>query len=844
MPPSQLKRLKASLRENGIVGPQKSKKEKKKAGRADQRSERNIALNSIRDAFNPFETKQASRPNKKDVTTPYSMKLAAQGKAGGPQVFGRPGVSKSNGEALRRRTLLGEVEGRHKVGGIVDRRIGENDPGMAPEEKALQRFTREQERKAGGGRKSMFDLEGEEEVEELALTHLGQSLSLGKDDFDGESVDGGSEDEDARPNNTYGKRKLGDEDEDEQDAEEGPERKKSRAEVMKEVMLKSKAYKYERQQAKEDDEEVREKLDKGIGDLRATLLSLQTKLEAAPKPPPAPVVSAGPSHIDPGRAALMETGLNPDKDYDLQIKKMAMDTRAKPTDRSRTDEEKAKYQATRQKQLEEDRLRRMAGLQEDDDENSEDQKDEEEDLDAEPEYVEGNDAVAFGLATETKSEKSEKTLYRPDGIEDEDEFVIDKDLVASDSEGEEVPSENESENEVTEDEMVAEQDGDNEYLYGKAPATGANSAKPTMRETTSSCPSTYSDIVEVLEQSSSADVNAIIRRIRQRYDSGLSSSNKDKLVALAQALVEYLRLRPTATNPPSLKAFEAIIRHLHSMSKAYPDPIAQSIRSHLEQMHSELSMNSGDLMTLTAVGTMYPTSDHFHQVVTPAITLIGRWLGLTVPNNAEVLSTGAYLGALCIKFQSFSKRYIPELVRFTFNALRSGQPIALLEPHITNLLALADLWSTKSAFIETFAPFLPILKSLHRQKEHRTLQILLQHSALSRRPLELHHHKPQPIKSAVPKFEESFNPDRHYDPDKERAEANKLQKDYKREKKGAMRELRKDGNFLAREKLREKKERDEAYEKKYKRLVAEIQGEEGHEKKVYERERSARKSKR
>jgi nucleolar protein 14 len=491
--------------------------------------------------------------------------------------------------------------------------------------------------------------------------------------------------------------------------------------------------------------------------------------------------------------------------------------------------------------LEEGRLRRMAGMNEEDDENSEDEKDEEEDPDQEPEYVEGNDAAAFGLSAE---KKSEKTLYRPDGVEDEDEFVIDKDLVASDSEADGAPSEDESESEASEDEMVAEQDGDNEFLYGKV-ATGANSAKPALRETSSNCPSTYSDIVEVLEKSPLADVNAIIRRIRQRYDSGLSSSNKDKLVGFAQALVEYLRLRPTATNSPPLKLFEAVIRHLHSMSKAYPDPIAQSIRSHLEQMHSELSMNSGDLMILTAIGTIYPTSDHFHQVVTPAITLVGRWLGLTAPENTKVLATGAYLGALCIKFQSFSKRYIPELVRFTLNALRSGQPIALLEPHIINLLALADLWSTKSAFIEIISPAFPnILKSLNRPKPLRHLQILLQQSALCRRPLELHHHKPQPIKTAVPKFEESFNPDKHYDPDKDRAEANKLQKDYKREKKGAMRELRKDGNFLAREKLKEKKERDEAYEKKYKRLVAEIQGEEGHEKKVYERERKARKSKR
>ncbi len=41
--------------------------------------------------------------------------------------------------------------------------------------------------------------------------------------------------------------------------------------------------------------------------------------------------------------------------------------------------------------------------------------------------------------------------------------------------------------------------------------------------------------------------------------------------------------------------------------------------------------------------------------------------------------------------------------------------------------------------------------------------------------------------------------------------------------------------------LREKKERDAAYEKKYKRLIAEIQGEEGMEAKAYEREKEWRK---
>jgi nucleolar protein 14 len=120
----------------------------------------------------------------------------------------------------------------------------------------------------------------------------------------------------------------------------------------------------------------------------------------------------------------------------------------------------------------------------------------------------------------------------------------------------------------------------------------------------------------------------------------------------------------------------------------------------------------------------------------------------------------------------------------------------------------------------------------------------LSHAKLSRRPLALHHHRPLPIKTSIPKFEENFNPDRHYDPDKTRAERSKLQAEFKRERKGALRELRKDSRFMARENLKEKIERDREYDQKYKRLVAEIQGEEGREKNAYEREKRMRKGRR
>lgn len=72
MPPSQLKRLKASLREQGIVGPQQSKKQKKQnaqnGANKEKKIKRSVALNGIRDQFNPFEIKQAKAP-KFEVTS-------------------------------------------------------------------------------------------------------------------------------------------------------------------------------------------------------------------------------------------------------------------------------------------------------------------------------------------------------------------------------------------------------------------------------------------------------------------------------------------------------------------------------------------------------------------------------------------------------------------------------------------------------------------------------------------------------------------------------------------------------------------------------------------------------
>jgi nucleolar protein 14 len=92
---SQLKRLKASLREQGIVGPQQSKKQKRRVAqderaRNDKRLQRGVVLEGIREQFNPFDLKHAARGPKFDVTTNHPN--TAHG------IKGRPGQAKAASE--------------------------------------------------------------------------------------------------------------------------------------------------------------------------------------------------------------------------------------------------------------------------------------------------------------------------------------------------------------------------------------------------------------------------------------------------------------------------------------------------------------------------------------------------------------------------------------------------------------------------------------------------------------------------------------------------------------------------------------------------------------------------
>ncbi|EAW15101.1 snoRNA-binding rRNA-processing protein NOP14 [Aspergillus clavatus NRRL 1] len=912
MPPSQLKQLKASLRDSGVIRQQQSKKQKRQNAKtgagAQNRLQRNAALQAIRDRFNPFEIKVASR-SKFDVTTRDvgSKTTAARS---------RPGVTKSMGEEKRRQTLLREMERKNKVGGIVDRRFGEDDPTMTPEERAAERFARESQKKLR--KESMFNLE-EDEEDDFKLTHMGQSLSFGdgaiQDDFQDDV--GGLEEEDQSDSESPRKRKRDmDEDEeledytydDDEEGEDQPERKKSKNEVMKEVIAKSKFYKLERQKAKEEDDDLREELDKGLSDL----FDMLRGVKAPAKPEPA---KDDLEAMNPERAALLKGESKPDaeREYDQRLKQLTFDKRSQPTDRTKTEEEKAEEEALRLKALEEERLRRMRGEQLSDEEEDE-EEDSESEEGSEDESI-PDDAMAFGLQQPTA-----ETSGRPElGVEDEDDFIIDDDLVETrsdvslsfdESEGEEGSSEVESDesDEEEEDELI------NGFTLPQDKA-GASAAEGTPQSNeelayTYPCPSDHEAFLEIVRDVPMNDLPVVVQRIRALHHPRLHADNKMKLGRFAAILVQHVAYLAEQPEHPPFSILENIFRHVHSLAKSHPENVCMAYRSHLREMSTErpLGLRSGDLVILTGIATTFPTSDHFHAIVTPAHLCLARFLGQGAVDSLVEYATGAYAASLFLQYQTVSKRYMPEFMNYVLNALCNLSPeepksslglfpargaqealrltpskqlslrklqfwdmadapsdqhaqeelkLSLVNTFVTLLYSASDLWANKSAFWEIFSPAQRVLRHVSKTCKGKlplavqdnlqaTLDQLDSHLArarLARRPLLLHHHRPLAIKTAIPKFEETFNPDKHYDPNRERAELNRLKAEFKRERKGAMRELRKDANFVAREKLREKKERDAEYEKKYKRLVAEIQSEEGREANAYEKEKRKRQGK-
>ena len=238
-----------------------------------------------------------------------------------------------------------------------NRRFGEQDADLSLEEKMFLRFQKERVKKARNS--SLFNLDSGDSEK---LTHKGRVLGEGNfDDNDGHSSDEdekGTLDRDvvnslhfgggmvAKVGGAASRDGIYGPPSDAGNETDGQMPRKNRLDALQEIVMKSKLHKLQKKEAKEEQEGEREKLDAAFeGLVSDSLLKFR------------------PTGRDRGEdAEEFSTGNSADfGDYDKSLRAMQFESKARATDRTKTDEELAVEERTRLEELEKDRLKRMKG---------------------------------------------------------------------------------------------------------------------------------------------------------------------------------------------------------------------------------------------------------------------------------------------------------------------------------------------------------------------------------------------------------------------------------------------------------------------------------------------------
>uniref|UniRef100_A0A8C7D7L1 NOP14 nucleolar protein homolog (yeast) n=1 Tax=Oncorhynchus kisutch TaxID=8019 RepID=A0A8C7D7L1_ONCKI len=784
---------------------------------------------------------------------------------------GLPGVSRSKAINKRKETLLKEYKTKDKANKFIDKRFGEYDTKMDPEEKILQRFSMERQRTQD--KKDMYNLNEEEE-----LTHYGQSLSEMEKlndmvDSDDDADEKGVLSAELTASHFGGGGLLRRKTQGEKD-NGGNQRAKSRQELIEELILKSKQEKRERQNQKEESQVLTEKLDQDWKSIQGLL-----------------------AHKNAPKADRLEEEDKPKLDeYDMMVRELGFEMKAQPSEKMKTPEEVAREERERLQKLEADRLRRMMGdvvedctktqahmsaddlndgfILDGDEKPTLAYQDGKWNINEEGAKIEGDDDEEGGEG-ESGEEES--------GGEEEEEGSGEDSHSDLDSEQESEGGEEEEEEEGEKDEVPATKSQLSEEER-KAQAEAAKAELPY----TFKAPESYSDLKGLLQGHPADHQCIILARTQKCNHPSLAVGNKLKLQKLFGFLLEYVG-ELASRSPPELSTIDKMITQLYGLCQLFPEAASKAMQTTLvdsaHRMEDVLEVKGRAafpqldmLIYLKITALLFPTSDFRHPVTTPALLYISQALTKCPVMSLEDVTSGLVLCCLAVEYVSFSKRFCPELINFLLGVLHlavqdktsTGTAFLLMGYcHISSstrpnwLLVFSIRVGVVSILIHVFclndAP--PPPPPPPRLSAVATCMDLLKHCSSLYRELTSYSHIFQPITTLLSKH----LPIKTYPAalqvsgtvvsskdnlvrlpwykitrgnTKEEREKERLNHKYKKEFKGALREIRKDTRFLAREKLNEVMGRDAERKRKVKELFGSLATQEGEWKALKRRKNS------
>uniref|UniRef100_A0A673K7K3 Nucleolar protein 14-like n=1 Tax=Sinocyclocheilus rhinocerous TaxID=307959 RepID=A0A673K7K3_9TELE len=697
---------------------------------------------------------------------------------------GLPGVSRSRAIQKRKETLLKEFRLKDKNNTFIDRRFGEYDQKITPEEKILQRFTLERQRTHD--RKDMYNLNEEEE-----LTHYGQSLAemeKMKDviDSDSDSEEKGLLSAELTATHFGGGGGLLRK----KSAEDEEHKPKSRQELIEELIIKSKQEK--------------------VKVFPQIIKRCFTNLLA---------------HKTPKAERKDETD-KPKVLKHLRSNTDAVSERANRLKRMMGDAEEEAVQTNTHISADD---MNDGFILDGDDRKTLAYKDGKWNIEGEEEEKEDDDGDEEGGEEEDDAAAKDVDAADDDEDEEEDDHCdLQSDEGSEDEDGE--GSEDEDGEGAEEEQVCAEEPPAVSEEQKKAAQEAARAELPY----TFTAPESSSDLKALLQDHGSEQQRLILDRTLKCHHPSLAAGNKAKLQKLFGFLLEYVGELATQ-NPPDLRTVSALVPQICGLCQMFPEAACKAVQTLLSdcshsmeetlEVKGRAAMPDLDMLVLLKItALLFPTSDFRHPVTTPAFLYISQALTRCAVVSLEDVCKGLILCCLALEFVSLSQRFFPELLNFLLGLLHLTLPnkhntgtaecvLSVIDSCLDLVKRCTSLYKDLPSFAHIFQPI-------------RTL--LLQHL-----PVESY---PAPIQRKLfsfwqIRFNSGFSCSLDYGKKrgntKEEKEHERLKHKYKREFKGALREIRKDTRFLAREKLSDVMSRDAERKRKVKELYGSLATQEG-----------------
>jgi nucleolar protein 14 len=281
-----------------------------------------------------------------------------------------------------------------------------------------------------------------------------------------------------------------------------------------------------RQMEREQEDNIRHQLDQEFDSIRSLIYAPDPSSSGSNSIP-----LGGPSSTTESRQKTLSINVaSHAEDYDQQVRELAFDKRAKPKDRTKTEEEIALEEKEALEKAERRRKLRMLGEDEVDSEEERrggrgKRKRGAEGDDLEDDFADGSaewDGLGAGLRELPKIRKDEDTESESESGDD-DRFEEASDL------------------ETSEESDAAEGDGeigDQEELVTTRRPRKDKLKSQLSKELpfTFPCPETHSEFLEIIECVDEKDVPTVIQRIRALYHPSLGSENKFKLQVKSRLL--------------------------------------------------------------------------------------------------------------------------------------------------------------------------------------------------------------------------------------------------------------------------------------------------------------------